>query len=65
MAEYYTVDMWANGKYHRYYYYERSQRVEQSGGTKIGTASTLKSALALMESKVSGKVTETKIKEPS
>jgi hypothetical protein len=65
MANYYTVDMWASWKYHRFYYHEKSHRVEQSGGTKIGSASTLKSALALMESKVPGKVTETKIKEPS
>jgi hypothetical protein len=65
MPSYYTIDMWANSKYHRFYYYEKSQRVEQSGGTKIGTASSLKSALALMETKVPGKVIETKIKEPS
>jgi hypothetical protein len=65
MANYYTIDMWANGKYHRFYYYEKSQRIEQTGGAKIGTASTLKSALALMETKVPGKVTETKIKEPT
>jgi hypothetical protein len=65
VANCYTVDMWANGKYHRFYYYEKSQVIERYGGTKIGTASTLKSALALMEAKVPGKVTETKIKEPS
>jgi hypothetical protein len=65
MADYHTVDMWANGKYHRFYYYEKTQRVERTYGTKIGTASSLKAALALMESKVPGKVTDTKIKQPT
>jgi|HubBroStandDraft_6_1064221.scaffolds.fasta_scaffold5369513_1 hypothetical protein len=65
MASYYTVDMWANGKYHRFYYYEKAQRVERAYGTKIGMASSLKVALALMESKVPGKVTDTKIKQPT